>query len=126
MSTSSTYSSNKLNQVIKNGTQHFIVKSYITTVFDYQRKKSEYHLYWHNKNAKVEVDDLYVNMSNKLMNPKEVKFFKSIINQYNVDIESEDGFIWSNKQIGFDKSLVKKKPTLFDNLQDFAILINPS
>lgn len=106
MSTSSTYSSNKLNQVIKNETQHFIIKSYITTIFDYHRKKSEYHLYWYNKNAKVEVDDLYVNMSNKLMNPKEIKFFKSIMNQYSTDIDCEDGIIWSNKKLGFDKTLV--------------------
>jgi len=106
MSTSSTYSSNKLKEVIKNETPHFIIKSYISAAFDYQRTKSEYHLYWYNKNAKVEVDKLYINMSNKLMNPKEVKFFKSIISQYNVDIESEDGMIWSNKKLGFDKTLV--------------------
>jgi hypothetical protein len=107
MSTSSAYSSNKLNQVVNNSTQHFIILSYITTIFDYDRKKGEYHLYWYNKNKGVDPDDThYKNLSYKRMNNKEIRFFHSTMNQYNLDIDSEDGKIWSHKEIGFNKDKV--------------------
>jgi hypothetical protein len=108
MSTSSAYSSNKLNQVINDNTQHFIILSYVTTVFEYNRKKSEYHLYWYNKNKGIDPDDInYKNLSYKKMNNKEIRFFQSIVNQYNLDLDYEDGKIWSHKQIGFNKDKVR-------------------
>ena len=108
MSTSSKYSSNKLKQVISNNTQHFIAKSYITTIFEYERKVAEYHLYWINKNKGVFEDmPRYQCMSFKLMNRKEIAFFQSILNEYNVEIENQHGKIWENKKLGFNKTLVR-------------------
>ena len=77
MSTKSSYSSNKLNQVIENGTHHFVSKSYVSAKFDHDRKKSEYYLYWVNlKKGVFESDPKYHRMSCKPMNAKEKKYFK--------------------------------------------------
>lgn len=127
MSTSSTYSSNKLKQVLNNKTQHFIIKSYITSSFEYDRKKDEYHLYWYNRNSGVDIEFLrYKNMSNKKMNKKELKLFFSTISQYKESINDENGCVWEHIELGFDKSLVKLEPTLFDDFKDFTIFVNPS
>ncbi len=107
MSTSSKYSPNKLKQVINDGTQHFILKCYISAAFDYDRKKSEYYLYWYNRNAGIDLDTLrYRCLSNKKMGKNEIKYFSSIINDYRAEVDSEDGTVWVNKSIGFNKSNV--------------------
>ena len=41
------------------------------------------------------------------MNHKEVRTFYSIRNEYNVDLNNEDGCVWSHKKIGFNKERVK-------------------
>jgi Leu/Phe-tRNA-protein transferase len=107
VSTSSKYSPNKLKQVINDGTQHFILKCYISAAFDYDRKKSEYYLYWYNRNAGIDLDTLrYRCLSNKKMGKNEIKYFSSIINDYRAEVDSEDGTVWVNKSIGFNKSNV--------------------
>lgn len=107
MSTSSSYSSNKLLQVIDDKTQHFIAKSYITAIFESDRRETEYHLYWYNKNkGTFEEDDGYVKMSYKKMNKKEIKFFFSLEYNYEIVLENQHGLIYNNKSLGFDKSKV--------------------
>jgi len=107
VSTSSSYSSNKLSQVIDDKTQHFIAKSYITAAFEADRYVTEYHLYWYNKNkGGFEEHDNYTRMSYKKMNKKEVKFFFSLEDKYTTVLENEHGCIWNNKSLGFDKTKV--------------------
>lgn len=108
MSTSSAYSSNKLKQILDNGTQHFIIKSYIYPAFEYGRKKSEYHIYWVNMNkGAFEENPRYQHLSCKIMNKKEMKLFLSILDQYEKKIDSNQGIVWENKKLGLDKNLVK-------------------
>lgn len=115
MSTSSKYSSNKLKQVIENGTQHFVLKCFITTSFEYHRKKSEYYLYWFNKNAGIDPETMrYKCISNKKLSRKEIKYFSSIIKDYRAEIDSYDGSVWVNKNIGFNKGLVVIGQTKMD------------
>jgi len=107
MSTKSSYSSNKINQVIENGTHHFVSKSYVSTKFDHDRRKPEYYLYWVNlKKGVFESDPKYHRMSCKPMNTKEKKYFKSILSEYREAVNNKYGVIWENKQLGFDKSIV--------------------
>jgi hypothetical protein len=107
VSTSSKYSPNKLKQVIENGTPHFVLKCYISASFEFHRKKSEYYLYWFNKNAGVDVDTMrYKNMSNKKMGKGEVRFFLSISNLYELNDFGDDGCVWHHKEIGFNKDQV--------------------
>lgn len=107
MSTSSAYSSNKLKQVLENKTQHFILKSFVYPAFEYQRKKSEYHLYWINMNKGVfEEYPKYKNMSCKMLNKKEMKLFMSVLDQYNQAVNNKYGIVWENKKLGLDKDLV--------------------
>lgn len=108
MSTTSAYSSNKLKQVIDNETQHFIVKSYITAKFDYDRAKPEYHLYWYNDKKGVYEDiPKYQYLSFKELNKKEKKYFDSIRDEYFLAKETKDGCVWENKKLGFNRSLVR-------------------
>lgn len=107
MSTSSSYSSNKLLQVIDDKTQHFIAKSYITAIFESDRYITEYHLYWYNKNkGTFEEDDGYVKMSYKQMNKNEIRFFFSIEDNYKIVLENKHGFVYNDKSLVFDKSKV--------------------
>ena len=107
MSTTSAYSSNKLKQIIDNKTFHFIAKSFIFPAFEYNRKKSEYHLYWYNAKKGI-YNDLhrYQCLSHKLLNKKEMKLFLDNQDIYNKEIDSNDGIIWVHKEIGFDKRKV--------------------
>lgn len=115
MSTSSQYVKNKLKQVIENGTQHFIIKSYLTSKFEYDRKIPLYHIYWFNANKGVCEDfPIYKCMSNKRMNRKELRYFFDIIREYDQKIDSIDGSIWEHKEIGFDKDKVRNRQTMMD------------
>lgn len=107
MSTTSAYSSNKLKQIIDNKTFHFIAKSFIFPAFEYNRKKSEYHLYWYNAKKGI-YNDLhrYQCLSHKLLNKKEMRLFLDNQNVYNKEVDSDDGIIWVHKEIGFDKRKV--------------------
>jgi hypothetical protein len=108
MSTSSKYSSNKLKQVINNNTQHFVSRSFISASFEYDRKVYEYHLYWYNANkGKFEDMHCYKSMSFKLLNNKEIKYFKSIIDEYDKVVDNRYGCIWENKELGFNKAAVQ-------------------
>jgi hypothetical protein len=40
------------------------------------------------------------------MNKKELKYFKSKINDYEVKKDNRYGVVWENKKLGFDKTLV--------------------
>lgn len=107
MSTTSAYSSNKLQQIIDNKTYHFITKSYVFPAFEYNRKKSEYHLYWYNAKKGI-YNDLhrYQFLSHKLLNKKEMRLFLDMQEKYTKEINSEDGILWVHKEIGFDKNKV--------------------
>lgn len=108
MSTSSTYSSNKLKQILEHRTQHFIIRSYLTTKFEYERKEPEYFLYWFNINSGIDSELMkYKFLSYKKMNKKEVRLFYDILTSYVCAIESKDGNVWHHKDIGFDKEKVK-------------------
>lgn len=107
MSTPSTYSSNKLKQILENKTQHFVIKSYLTTAFEYDRKVPEYWLYWYNPNKGADDENPHYRfLSNKKMNKKELKLFYDILNMYVCKIERKDGNVWHHKEIGFTKDKV--------------------
>ena len=115
MSTTSAYSSNKLSQVIKNETPHFITKSFVKPKFDYDRHKTEYHIYWYNsKNPIFKDSPRYKFLSYKIMNKKERKYFEDILEQYTEVTNNKYGKVWENKKQGNDKTLVKNKQIRLD------------
>lgn len=108
MGTSSKYSSNKILQIIEDKTQHFIIKCYITAAFEHERRKSEYYLYWINTNQKSDIiSGKYKYLSFKKMGNKEISFFNDNIKEYTLAIDSDDGYVWDHKSIGFKKDIVK-------------------
>ena len=115
MSTTSAYSSNKLSQVIKNETPHFITKSFVKPRFDYDRHKTEYHIYWYNsKNPMFKDTPRYKYLSYKIMNKREKKYFEDILEQYTEVANNQYGKVWENKKLGFDKTLVKNNQIRLD------------
>jgi hypothetical protein len=115
MSTTSAYSSNKLSQVIKNETPHFITKSFVKPRFDYDRHKTEYHIYWYNsKNPMFKDSPRYKYLSYKIMNKREKKYFEDILEQYTEVANNKYGKVWENKKLGFDKTLVKNNQIRLD------------
>jgi len=105
--TSSKYCSNKLEEIVKNETEHFIIRSYLTASFEYDRKIPEYWIYWYNPNkGQDEENPQYRFLSSKKMNKKEVRFFYDILTSYISIIMNKDGDVWQHKDIGFNKNKV--------------------
>lgn len=105
--TSSKYCSNKLEEIVKNGTEHFIIRSYLTAAFEYDRKIPEYWIYWYNPNkGQDEENPQYRFLSSKKMNKKEVRFFYDILTSYEPVVTNKDGNVWHHKDIGFCKKKV--------------------
>jgi len=72
-------------------------------------------MYWHNANAGLDPETLrYKCLSSKKMGRSEIRYFHSIIDQYIAEIDGEDGSVWVNKTIGFDKSCVIISQMTFD------------
>ena len=113
MSTSTKYSPNKLKDIMINDTQHFVMKSYVTTIFESGMQRAEYYVYWYNKNCGIDYEtQRYKNLSNKKMNKKELQYFMDNIHLYVKEMDNEDGCIWVNKSYGFDKNKVKLQKQL--------------
>lgn len=107
MTTSSKYCSNKIKQVIEDRTPYFIMKCFISASFEYDRKKAEYYVYWFNENRGIDEESMrYKHLSNKKMGKKEIRFFTNTIDDYELKINSEEGSIWENKKIIFEKDKV--------------------
>jgi hypothetical protein len=105
--TTSKYCSNKLQEVLNNKTEHFIIKSFVTAAFEYDRKIPEYWLYWYNPNKGAnEENPQYRFLSNKKMNKKEVRFFYDVLTSYEPIITNKDGNVWHHKDIKFSKNKV--------------------
>jgi len=62
--------------------------------------------------ALLEDMPMYQRLSCKHMNKKELKYFRSITDQYNVEIDNTDGIVWENKKLGLDKDLVQNQSYL--------------
>jgi hypothetical protein len=108
MSTSNAYSKNKLADILKNKTEHFILKSYITAAFEHERKEPEYHLYWYNKYAGQNPEHpSYLMLSHKRMGKKEFRMFLSMLHDYVKCNDCDDGCVWEHKTFGFNKNKVK-------------------
>jgi hypothetical protein len=79
----------------------------VSAAFEHERRKTEYHLYWYNAKKGIYNDfHRYQCLSHKLLNKREMKLFLQLVNKYKKEIESEDGIIWVNKDIGFNKDKV--------------------
>jgi hypothetical protein len=119
MTTSSKYSSNKIKEVIDNGTHHFILKCYVTAVFETERKKPEYYLYWHNDNKTWDDETImYKNLSSKKLGKKELRYFLDNLNLFNEVKNNKYGSIWEHHKIGFDKNKVKIQQYFLDFNQE--------
>tara|TARA_R110002020_G_scaffold58337_3_gene159816 strand:- start:5756 stop:6106 length:351 start_codon:yes stop_codon:yes gene_type:complete len=110
---------NKLDFLSNRSVPHFILKSYITTIFEYNRKKEEYHIYWLNKRKKFFDDEFrYCSLSHKKMSKNELAFFKDNEEIYEQTLVNKYGAVWEHKDIRIEKNLFlsklvgKKNPSL--------------
>lgn len=112
--TTSKYCSNKLQEVLNNKTEHFIIKSFVRAAFEYDREIPEYWIYWYNPNKGPDIENpQYRFLSNKKMNKKEVRLFYDILTSYIPVIHNKDGNVWHHKDIGFSKNKVVFKQLKF-------------
>jgi hypothetical protein len=112
--TTSKYCSNKLDEIVNNETEHFIIRSYLTAAFEYDRKIAEYWLYWYNPNKGTDEENpQYRFLSNKKMNKKEVRLFYDNLTSYSSVIKNKDGDVWQHKNIGFSINKVVFKQLKF-------------
>jgi len=97
---------NFLQKIESNEVNFFVSKSYLTVLFDYDRQKPEYHIYYIKKNSSPDAyHQGYTNLKMKKMNRKELAYFLSNKEAYTEVISSDDGSIFNLKSKPFDKSL---------------------
>lgn len=99
-------------------TEFFVMQSWISPIFEHDRKKEEYHIFFIKKNSNPEAyQQGYMNLKLRRMNRKEVAYFKENIQEYQVDLQNEDGTIYNYKDKPFDKSQCPKYKQFFLNLE---------
>ena len=109
---------NFLKQFENDETEFFVMQSWITTIFDYDRKKEEYHIFFIKKNSNPDAyQQGYMNLKLRRMNRKEVAYFKENIELYNVELKNKDGTIYNYKDKPFDKSQCPKYKQFYLNLE---------
>jgi hypothetical protein len=87
----------------------------VTAIFETERKKTEYYLYWYNENKKWEdAEIMYKNLSTKKLGKKELQFF---FDNQHIFVEvknNKSGSVWEHKEIGFDKKKVRRNQYFID------------
>lgn len=97
---------NILKQFEKDGTQFFVTKSFMYAKFEVDRKKPEYHIFFVKKNSNPDAYHMgYMNLKERKMNKKELKYFKDNIDNYDLVMENNYGAVFNLKARPFDKSL---------------------
>ena len=89
----------------------FVMKSFVTTVFESDRKKPEYHIFYIKKNSMPDAYFMnYRDLKSRRMNRIEVEHFLKNRHLYTDQVEYvkehdiEDGSIYNLKSKPFDKS----------------------
>jgi hypothetical protein len=97
---------NTLKKFEDTDVQFFVMKSYLMTVFEHDRKKPQYHIYFIKKNSNPEsYQQGYMNLKVRSMNKKEVQYFLATNKEnYHTALENEDGAIYNFNERPFDKS----------------------
>jgi hypothetical protein len=97
---------NFLKKFEEDDTQFFVMKSYVFALFEVDRSKPEYHIFYIKKNSNPDAYHKgYMNLKERKMNKKEIAYFKENQDKYNVDLWNEDGKVFNLKTKPFDKSL---------------------
>jgi hypothetical protein len=96
---------NFLKRFEESDSEFFVMKSYITASFEVDRKKEEYHIYYVKNNSNPEAYcQGYMNLKERRMNKKEIRYFKENIEEYTIVMNTGDGSIFNFKKKPFDKS----------------------
>lgn len=97
---------NILKKFEEDGTQFFVMKSYLYATFETDRKKEEYHIFYIKKNSNPDAYyGGYMNLKERKMNKKEIAYFKKHVDEkYDVDLWNKDGKVFNLKGRPFDKS----------------------
>lgn len=109
---------NFLKRFEEDDTEFFVMQSWLTPIFEHNRKKEEYLIYFIKKNSNPEAyQQGYMNLKLRHMNRKEVQYFKQVIKNYEVTLENEDGKIYNHKDKPFDQSQCPKYKQFYLNLE---------
>ena len=96
---------NVLKKFEKGNTQFFIMKSFVYAVFEIDRKSPEYHIFYIKQNSIPEAYcQGYMNLKERKMNRKEIKYFKDNLHNYETVVWNEDGKVFNLKTRPFDTS----------------------
>ena len=99
-------SKNVLETLEGNSTPFFVMKSFIYPVFETDRKKAEWHIFYIKPNSNPEAYyEGYMNLKMRKMNKKEIRYFLSNISEYVEDMKSEDGTVYNLKKKPFDRKM---------------------
>lgn len=96
---------NLLVELEEHKIEHFVLKSYITCAFDRNDYRSEYHIYYDINDRvgqwNVKTIENGRELKFKLLSKFELQYFKANISKYEIEKESENGKIFTNKTVGF-------------------------
>lgn len=97
---------NFLKRFEENDTHFFVMKSYLYPIFEVDRKKEEFHIFFIKNNSSPDAYfEGYKDLKVRRMNKLEVKYFKANYENYKREMSNEDGVVFNFKTKPFDKKL---------------------
>lgn len=98
-------SKNVLKKMEGNDVNFFVMRSFVYPIFETDRKKPEYHIFYIKKNSNPDAYYRgYMNLKIRRMNKKEILYFKNNVSSYYEDFKNEDGTVFNLKDKPFDKT----------------------
>jgi hypothetical protein len=101
---------NMLKKFEEDDTQFFVIKSFVYALFETDRRKPEFHIFFVKKNSNPDAYYKgYMNLKERKMNKKEIEYFKKNQEEkYDTVLWSEDGKVFNLKTKPFDTELCPK------------------
>lgn len=100
---------NILKKFEKDDTQYFIAKSFLYPIFESDRRKNEYHIYFMKQNSNPDAYHKgYMNLKHRKMNRLEREHFKENFDKYDKVLQNDDGSIYNLKTKPYDVSITPR------------------
>lgn len=97
---------NSLKKLEDSEVDFFVMRSFLSPAFEFDKKKAVYHMYYIKKNSNPDAYHKgYMNLKMRQMNRMEVSYFRENMQSYHEALKKEDGTIFNLNGRKFDRSI---------------------
>lgn len=84
----------------------FVMRSFLSPAFEFDKKKPVYHIYYIKKNSSPDAYHKgYMNLKIRAMNRMEASYFREHLHLYDEVMKNDDGTVFNFKTRKFDRAL---------------------